>query len=118
VISFGLRNLESLEAGLREMRRVTRPGGFVCNIDQGKPTNPLFRLGYEIHFKRIAPILGKLVFHMGEFNSFRYLPESNRYFPDQRALCSIFRDLGFVDVVNHDYWCGAVAQQVARVPGG
>jgi demethylmenaquinone methyltransferase/2-methoxy-6-polyprenyl-1,4-benzoquinol methylase len=116
VISFGLRNLESLEAGLREMRRVVRPGGFVCNIDQGKPTNALFRLGYEIHFKRIAPILGKLVFHRGEFNSFRYLPESNRYFPDQRTLCGILRDLGFVDVVNHDYWCGAVAQQVARVP--
>lgn len=119
VISFGLRNLESLETGLREMRRVVRPGGFVCNIDQGKPRNPLFRMGYEIHFKRIAPILGKLVFHRGEFNSFRYLPESNRYFPDQDSLVSIMESIGFEDVVNHDYWFGAVAQQVGIVgPGG
>jgi ubiquinone/menaquinone biosynthesis C-methylase UbiE len=92
-----------------------RHGGFVSNIDQGKPRNALFRLGYEIHFKRIAPVLGKLVFHRGEFNSFRYLPESNKYFPDQSSLVRIFAENGYRDVVNHDYWCGAVAQQVAFV---
>jgi demethylmenaquinone methyltransferase / 2-methoxy-6-polyprenyl-1,4-benzoquinol methylase len=115
VISFGLRNLESLEGGLRELRRVVRPGGFVSNIDQGKPRNTLFRVAYELHFKRIAPILGKIVFHIGEFNSFRYLPESNRYFPDQDRLLRMFESLGYRDVVNHDYWFGAVAQQVAFV---
>lgn len=116
IISFGLRNLESLEGGLREMRRVVRPGGFVSNIDQGKPRNALFRIAYEVHFKRLAPVVGKLVFHRGEFNSFRYLPESNRYFPDQDRLVRIFEENGFGQVVNHDYWCGAVAQQVAVVP--
>lgn len=115
VISFGLRNLESLEGGLREMHRVVRGGGFVSNIDQGKPRNALFRMAYEVHFKRIAPVLGKLVFHRGEFNSFRYLPESNKYFPDQQTLVRIFTGLGYRDVVNHDYWCGAVAQQIAMV---
>lgn len=116
VISFGLRNLTSLTAGLEEMRRVVRPGGFVSNIDQGKPRNPLFNAVYTVQFKHIAPVLGKVIFHRGEFNSFRYLPESNRYFPDQRTLCGIFRDLGFTGVEAHDYWFGAVAQQVATVP--
>lgn len=115
VISFGLRNLESLEGGLREMRRVVKPGGFVSNIDQGKPRNALFRVAYEVHFKRLAPVIGKLVFHRGEFNSFRYLPESNRYFPDQDSLVRIFGENGYEQVANHDYWCGAVAQQVAVV---
>lgn len=115
VVSFGLRNLESLEGGLRELRRVVKPGGFVSSIDQGKPRSALFRIAYEIHFKRIAPLLGKLVFHMGEFNSFRYLPESNRYFPDQDTLVGIFERVGYERVVNHDYWCGAVAQQIAFV---
>lgn len=115
VISFGLRNLESLEAGLRELHRVVRPGGFVSNIDQGKPRNALFKMAYELHFKRLAPVIGKIVFHVGEFNSFRYLPESNRYFPDQDSLVRIFERIGFRDVANHDYWCGAVAQQVAIV---
>ena len=116
VISFGLRNLESLERGLAEMRRVVRPGGFVCNIDQGKPRNRVFSALYAVQFKRVAPLLGKVVFHRGEFNSFRYLPESNKYFPDQATLVRIFGSLGFADVVNHDYWFGAVAQQIARRP--
>jgi demethylmenaquinone methyltransferase/2-methoxy-6-polyprenyl-1,4-benzoquinol methylase len=116
VISFGLRNLSSLEGGLAEMRRVVRTDGFVSNIDQGKPRNRMFNALYEVQFKRIAPILGKLVFHRGEFNSFRYLPESNKYFPDQAALASIFQSLGFTDVVTHEYWFGAIAQQVARCP--
>jgi ubiquinone/menaquinone biosynthesis methyltransferase len=44
VISFGLRNLESLQGGLRELRRVVKPGGFVSSIDQGKPRSALFRI--------------------------------------------------------------------------
>ena len=117
VISFGLRNLTDLEAGLREMARVVRAGGFVCNIDQGKPRNRLFNLIYEIQFKRIAPVLGKLIFHRGEYNSFRYLPESNKYFPDQGTLQDIFREIGFTAVRGHEYWFGAVAQQIGVLPG-
>jgi len=117
VISFGLRNLTDLKAGLREMARVVRPGGFVCNIDQGKPRNRLFNLIYEIQFKRVAPILGKLIFHRGEYNSFRYLPESNKYFPDQKSLAVIMREIGFIRVSIHEYWFGAVAQQIGIVPG-
>lgn len=115
VISFGLRNLESLEAGLKEMQRVVKPGGFVSNIDQGKPKNEFFNIVYTLQFKHIAPLLGKLIFHRHEFNSFKYLPESNRYFPDQWALAEIFRQLGYVDIREYDYWFGAVAQQVATV---
>lgn len=116
IISFGLRNLSSLEAGLREMTRVVRPGGFLSNIDQGQPRGALFTLAYEIHFRRIAPILGKLLFHRGEFNSFRYLPESNKYFPSQVTLCAMLEELGLEQVTNHDSWCGAVAQQIAVRP--
>lgn len=117
VISFGLRNLTNLELGLREMARVVSAGGFVCNIDQGKPRNKLFNVIYEIQFKRIAPVLGKLIFHRREYNSFRYLPESNKYFPDQDTLAGIFREIGFTRVRGHEYWFGAVAQQIGVVPG-
>lgn len=116
VISFGLRNLSRLRDGLLEMKRVVKPGGFVCNIDQGHPRGTLFRIAYELHFRRIAPLLGKLLFHAREFNSFRYLPESNKYFPDQQTLLAIFAELGFRQTRNFDHWCGAVAQQIAVVP--
>ena len=115
IISFGLRNLTRLEDGLREMKRVVKEGGWVCNIDQGKPTNPFFKPIYHFHFYYIAPLLGKLIFHRGEFNSFRYLPESNKYFPSQENLVNIFKEIGFKNVQNFDYWCGAVAQQIGQV---
>lgn len=115
IISFGLRNLTNLRAGLLEMKRVVKPGGWVSNIDQGHPKGALFTFAYEIHFRRIAPILGKLVFHRGEFNSFRYLPESNRYFPDQETLAGIMREIGLADVRVFDHWRGAVSQQIATV---
>jgi len=114
-ISFGLRNLKDIPAGLREMRRVAKVGGVVSNIDQGKPKNPLFKLIYRLYFYNIAPILGKLIFHRGEFNSFRYLPESNKYFPEQKELISMFEESGLTEVKNYNYWLGAVAQQIARV---
>lgn len=118
VISFGLRNLSSLERGLTEMRRVVRPGGFVCNIDTGKPRPHLFRFAYGVQSRRITPALGKLMFHLGEYNSFRYVPESNRYFPHQDVLVEIFERVGLERVRLHEYWFGAVAQQIGIVPGG
>jgi demethylmenaquinone methyltransferase/2-methoxy-6-polyprenyl-1,4-benzoquinol methylase len=116
VISFGLRNLANLQAGLREMARVVKPGGFVCNIDQGKPRSRLFGMAYEVHFKRVAPVLGKLIFHRNEFNSFRYLPESNKYFPHQDDLIRMMEENGIRQVRGYEYWFGAVAQQVGTVP--
>jgi demethylmenaquinone methyltransferase/2-methoxy-6-polyprenyl-1,4-benzoquinol methylase len=73
IISFGLRNLPTLEDGLKEMQRVVKPGGMVSNIDQGKPTNFIFHLAYKLYFCSIAPIIGKLVFHRGEFTPVAFL---------------------------------------------
>lgn len=115
IISFGLRNLPTLEDGLKEMQRVVKPGGYVSNIDQGKPTNIPFHLLYKLYFCSIAPLIGKLVFHRGEFNSFKYLPESNKHFPNQKQLVRIFEELGFSSVKNYNFWIGAVAQQIAQV---
>jgi hypothetical protein len=54
---------------------------------RGSPGTRSSGIAYEAHFKRIAPILGKLVFHIGEFNSFRYLPESQPLLPRPRPAC-------------------------------
>lgn len=114
-ISFGLRNLKDIVAGLKEMKRVTKSGGMIANIDQGKPKNWLFKLIYKLQFYYIAPFLGKLIFHRGEFNSFKYLAESNKYFPNQEEMIAIFQSVGLNQVVNYNYWFGAVAQQVGKV---
>lgn len=113
LISFGLRNLRDLEEGLLELKRVTRPGGKLVNLDLGKPRGSIRRFLYQLYFGRFIPFLGKTLFHRGEFNSFQYLPSSNRYFPEQDELAAILQKLGFQNVRNYDYMFGAVAQQVA-----
>jgi demethylmenaquinone methyltransferase/2-methoxy-6-polyprenyl-1,4-benzoquinol methylase len=112
IVSFGLRNLDNLELGLKEMKRVAKENSPIVNVEYGKPKFFLFKFLYWLYFQNIAPFLGKIIFHFNEFNSFRYLPESNKYFPNQEELCFIMKNLGFREVKNYNYFLGVVAQQV------
>jgi len=114
IISYGLRNLTNVEAGIKEMVRVTKRNGFVSSIDQGKPKNFLFNCIYKVYFYNIAPLIGKIVFHLGEYNTFRYLPESNKYFPHPKDLMLLFSNNGLNNVQNFDYLVGAIAQQLGQ----
>lgn len=114
IISFGLRNLENIEGGLHEMQRVAKQDALVVNVEYGKPTNFFLRFIYWLYFENIAPLIGKILFHIGEFNSFRYLPESNKDFPNQSQLCAIMQKVGFKKIKNYNYFLGAVGQQVCR----
>lgn len=115
LISFGLRNLEDLRAGLLEMKRVTRSGGFVSNLDLGRPPAGFLTWVHQVYFRKFIPWLGKTFFHRGEFNSFGYLPNSGKYFPSQAGLVGIFQELGFSSVCRYDFMLGAISQQVGRV---
>ncbi len=116
IISFGLRNLDDLEKGILEMKRVTKSGGVMMNLDLGKPSSAWLRWIHKIYFETTVPLLGKLFFHRNEFNSFHYLPASGKYFPDQRTLVSIFSHLGFADVKSYDFMFGAIAQHICKMP--
>ena len=115
LISFGLRNLDDLRVGLSEMKRVTRPGGVVSNLDLGKPPEGLLSWVHQVYFRKFIPWLGKTFFHRGEFNSFGYLPTSGKYFPSQAGLVSIFQELGFSNVRRYDFMLGAISQQTGEI---
>ncbi len=92
-IAFGLRNLEDYRAGLREMARVTRPGGYLAILEFSIPTLPLLRQLYLFYFTKILPRIGALV--SGREGPYSYLPVSVQEFPAPRVLCRALEEEGF-----------------------
>ena len=60
-VAFGFRNLANYEAGLREMRRVLRPGGMAAILEFSQPRNALFAAVYGFYSRRILPLIGGLI---------------------------------------------------------
>ena len=111
-ISFGLRNLTDIEKGLSEMKRVTKQGGLVVNIDTGKPKG-FFKLLFNLYFFHIVPVIGKLF--NGNSTPYKYLPQSTKNFPSGDELVSKFKNLGLSNVKKYDFLFGTISQQVGEV---
>lgn len=115
IMSYGLRNLTDFRKGILEMKRITKPGGAIVIVDLGKPSGFFNKVIYKLYFEGIMPFLGQHIFHRGEFNSFRYLPESNKFFPSAEKLREILLDCGIKQVRTNSYMWGIVSQQVGRI---
>ena len=83
-ISFGLRNIHDFRAGLREMARVTRPGGRLTVCEFSTPTVPVFSTAYKEYLMRALPAVAKAV--SSNPDAYVYLAESIRAWPGQDEL--------------------------------
>ena len=83
-ISFGLRNIGDTDAGLRELRRVTRPGGRLVVCEFSHPTWAPFRTVYIEYLMKALPSIARAV--SSSPDAYVYLAESIRAWPDQAAL--------------------------------
>ena len=113
-ISFGLRNVNDPRLALREMLRVTAPGGRLVVCEFSHPQNPAFGGLYRFYNNRVLPVVAKTV--SSNADAYDYLNESIRDWPDQVTLSSWIRDAGWTEVAHRDLTFGIVALHRAVKP--
>jgi demethylmenaquinone methyltransferase / 2-methoxy-6-polyprenyl-1,4-benzoquinol methylase len=106
-IAFGLRNVTDKPAALASMRRVLRPGGRLLVLEFSKPVVPGLKPVYDVYSFSVLPWLGRRI--AGDSDSYRYLAESIRRFPDQETLRSMMGEAGLEDCRYHNLSGGIVA---------
>jgi demethylmenaquinone methyltransferase/2-methoxy-6-polyprenyl-1,4-benzoquinol methylase len=111
-ISFGLRNIVDPLAGLRELRRVTKPGGRIVVCEFSHPTWKPFRTVYMEYLMKALPAVSRAV--SSSPDAYVYLAESIRAWPDQPGLARLVEEAGWSEVGWTDLSGGIVALHHGR----
>jgi demethylmenaquinone methyltransferase/2-methoxy-6-polyprenyl-1,4-benzoquinol methylase len=96
IVAFGIRNVANLDAGLREVQRVLKPGARFVILEFSTPRFAPVRWMYHLYFHHVLPFIGGLI--SGHGTAYRYLPRSVANFPVQEELAARMRGAGFADV--------------------
>jgi len=111
--AFLLRNLEDLERGLAEMRRVTMRGGRVVTLDIVRPAAPIWGSLFGAYFNRVVPAIGALV--AGDRQAYTYLPQSVERFVTPDELAEMMEKVGLREISYRRLGLGTIALHVAIV---
>ncbi|MGY6550065.1 MAG: bifunctional demethylmenaquinone methyltransferase/2-methoxy-6-polyprenyl-1,4-benzoquinol methylase UbiE [Roseinatronobacter sp.] len=106
-ISFGIRNVTRIEDALSEGFRVLRPGGRLMVLEFSQIPNDLLQKAYDLYSFNVIPTMGQLV--TGDRDSYQYLVESIRRFPDQDRFADMIRAAGFEQVKYRNLSMGIAA---------
>jgi demethylmenaquinone methyltransferase/2-methoxy-6-polyprenyl-1,4-benzoquinol methylase len=111
--AFLLRNLEDLERGLGEMRRVTMPGGRVLTLEIVRPGGRVWDPLFALYFHRLVPALGAFVAR--DRQAYTYLPQSVDRFVTPAELARLLARVGLRDVSYRRLGLGTIALHVGTV---
>jgi demethylmenaquinone methyltransferase/2-methoxy-6-polyprenyl-1,4-benzoquinol methylase len=106
-VSFGIRNFADRVAGLREFRRVLKTGGRLAVLEFSHLTVPPLQEAYDAYSFAVIPQLGQLI--ANDKDSYQYLVESIRQFPDQETFRAEIESAGFRQVSVTNYSGGIAA---------
>lgn len=115
-VGYGLRNLESWEQGLKEMVRVTRPGGRLLALDFGKPDGWLWQGMFFFYLRTVVPLLGSLLCR--DAAALAYIHESLQAYPAQRGVAEKMTELGCREVRVRNLLGGAMSIHSGIKTGG
>lgn len=106
-ISFGIRNVTRIPDALSEAFRVLRPGGRLVVLEFSQLPNPAMQKLYDLYSFNVIPRMGKLIANDSE--SYQYLVESIRKFPDQDRFAEMIAEAGFEQVSYRNLSMGIAA---------
>ncbi|HRJ20253.1 MAG TPA: bifunctional demethylmenaquinone methyltransferase/2-methoxy-6-polyprenyl-1,4-benzoquinol methylase UbiE [Bryobacteraceae bacterium] len=112
-VAFGFRNFANYRKGLRELRRVLRPGGCLAILEFSQPPNRVFAGLYGFYSRHVLPRIGALL--SGEKDAYTYLPESVAKFPGPEELAREMSEAGFATVRFRRLTFGIVALHLGYV---
>ncbi len=106
-ISFGIRNVTRIPDALSEAFRVLKPGGRLMVLEFSQLPNPALQWAYDRYSFNVIPALGQVV--ANDRDSYQYLVESIRKFPDQDSFAAMIRQAGFEQVKYRNLTLGVAA---------
>jgi len=106
-ISFGIRNVTDIAKALEEAFRVLRPGGRLMVLEFSHLPEPAAQAAYDAYSYNVIPRMGEVI--AGDRDSYQYLVESIRRFPDQTVFADLLRGAGFENVKYRNLSLGIAA---------
>ncbi len=106
-ISFGIRNVTRIPDALSEAYRVLKPGGRLMVLEFSQLPNPGLQKAYDLYSYNVIPRMGQVI--ANDRDSYQYLVESIRKFPDQETFADMIRDAGFGQVKSRNLSMGIAA---------
>ncbi|MBD3665082.1 bifunctional demethylmenaquinone methyltransferase/2-methoxy-6-polyprenyl-1,4-benzoquinol methylase UbiE [Sulfitobacter aestuariivivens] len=106
-ISFGIRNVTRPQEALNEAYRVSRPGGRLMVLEFSQLPNPMMQKAYDLYSFNVIPRMGQII--ANDRDSYQYLIESIRNFPDQETFLGMVKTAGFENAKYRNLTMGIAA---------